>query len=161
MAECRIPQLVDHVRSRIITPFLDPSTLAILTTPPTNKHLLSGPIIKSASKGAEISLVDVYGTLVASRLFVPDDVSRIKPEHLKTSHQAVHCDDGAHPLPIYSLIRHEVPDASVIAALAKDEEATKSRFVAKKKREEKQELISKSVWQWFELSPCVGPFCGD
>ena len=168
MADCRISSVVDHFRSRIVTPFLHPSSLDILTTSPTARYLLSGAIIKSASTGGEVSLVDacacsavevhtddcVDGTLLSSRLFVPDDLSRLDPKHLKISHQSRFVDDGSHPLPIYSLIRHDVPDASAIAMLGRAiDEAGNDEARADELRKQKDELVARSSWQWYEGTP--------
>jgi phospholipase A2 len=51
---------------------------------------MAGPILKQASKGGTTSLVDIYGVLVASRLFVPDDLSDLDPFDLKLSSQRKH-----------------------------------------------------------------------
>jgi phospholipase A2 len=64
LAGGNLDRLVDHVKSRIAVPFLDPSSLDLLTTPPTNGHLLSGVLLKSAGGGG-VTLVDIYGTLVS------------------------------------------------------------------------------------------------
>lgn len=78
-------RLRNHIKSRITTPFLDLGNFALFTDPPTNKvrashclvhlsralmhsnvsvspmqYLLSGPVVKLASKGGTTSLVDIY-----------------------------------------------------------------------------------------------------
>ena len=68
LAEGRMSSLVDHFRSRIVTPFLHPSSLDLLTSSPTARYLLSGAIIKSASSGGEVSLVDACASPRASSL---------------------------------------------------------------------------------------------
>lgn len=65
--------------------------------------------MKLAGKDGTTSLVDIYGTLVSSRLFVPDDLSLLNPRHLKLSNQR-HLLNGSMPLPIYCAIYHQVPD---------------------------------------------------
>lgn len=83
------------------------------------QYLLSGPINKAVSKNGTTSLVDIYGTLVASRLFVPSDLSQLSSKHLKLSSQRSRVDAGDFPLPIYCAIRHNVPEMSRVAELEK------------------------------------------
>ena len=166
-----LDQLSKHIEARITVPFLHPSTLDLLTSPPTNKYLLSGLLIKDAGKGGDTTLVDAYGTLVSSRLFVPADLTVLDPRHLKISNQRQFVENGRWPMPIYSIIRHDVPEAGRIASLEKDiiEERHSNKkgsdAVAKERKAEKEGLVAKASWQWFEMSPfevglvrCM-PFC--
>jgi phospholipase A2 len=66
-----LDRLIEHVKSRIAVPFLDPSSLDLLTKSPTNGHLLSGVLLKSTGKGGGVTLVDAYGTLVSRYVRVP------------------------------------------------------------------------------------------
>jgi len=94
------------------------------------------------------------GTLLSSRIFLPDDLSRLDPRHLKISSQARFIDDGSHPLPIYSLIRHDVPEGSAIATLSRAiDEAGKDEARADKLRKQKDDLMAKSSYQWIEQTP--------
>lgn len=52
------------------------------------------------------SLVDVYGTLLASRLFVPKDLSKLDFQHLSLHLSRRNIDNGQLPLPIYTAIQH-------------------------------------------------------
>lgn len=108
-----IRKTIEHVKSRIATPFLDPESLQIMTEKPTHKaspdgprshivalltqklkteqYIMSGPINKQANKNGEINIVDAYGTLVSCRLFVPDKVeAALQPLDLKISTQVSH-----------------------------------------------------------------------
>ena len=53
-----------------------------------------------------MSLVDLYGTLLGSRLYVPSDLARLDPRHLSLHFFRRCVDNGALPLPIFSAIQH-------------------------------------------------------
>ncbi|KAK4705665.1 cytosolic phospholipase A2, partial [Phenoliferia sp. Uapishka_3] len=186
-----------HVKERIVTPFLDPSTLETLTNKETKdvifflsllprdvgltisalQHLLSGVFIKESSKGGQISLsvspsaptfafihsphlhslirVDVYGTLVTSRLFIPSSLTShpISPSHLKVSSQRQYLNDGSNPLPIYCTIRHEIPHLAQLEEQSKQSKSGKTEKLRKEGAEEKGRLMRESSWMWFELTP--------
>ncbi|EGG12571.1 uncharacterized protein MELLADRAFT_86725 [Melampsora larici-populina 98AG31] len=137
--------LSNHIKSRITTPFLDLENFQLFTDAPTNKYLLAGPVAKLASKGGTTSLVDVYGTLVSSRLYVPNDLSRLDPHHLKLSNQR-HLLDGSLPLPIYCAIYHQVPD-QIQRTNDSDNAGSSSEKVARD-----QSFISPS-YHWYEMTP--------
>ncbi|KAK4055013.1 hypothetical protein OIO90_003354 [Microbotryomycetes sp. JL221] len=150
-----IDQTIKHIKSRIVTPFLDPESLTLLTTKPTSEYLLSGAVLKQNSKAGEINIVDAYGTLVSGRLFVPSDLSRLTNRHLKISSQRDFIDSGKNPMPIYCTIRHELPDT-------KQKEVEEQRRVMKEAKTEaakedakqvKEKLVNQGSWMWFEISP--------
>ncbi|KAL8286964.1 hypothetical protein RQP46_003970 [Phenoliferia psychrophenolica] len=152
IGEADADKTIQHVRERIVTPFLDPSTIEILTGDETKDQLLSGIILKESSKGGEASLVDVYGTLVAARLFVPSS-GTVDPLQLKVSSQRDYIDDGSNPLPIYCTIRHEIPELEELekqSTQSKDGETAKLR---KEGADEKARLMTKGSWMWFEFTP--------
>ncbi|KAI0078788.1 FabD/lysophospholipase-like protein [Panus rudis PR-1116 ss-1] len=105
----------EHLKGRIETSYLDTATLDLLTNPPTNKYLLSGILRKAASPSGVASLVDVYGTLLASRLFVPSDTSKLDFKHLSLHFQRRCVDNGEMPLPIFTAIQHATPPATLQA----------------------------------------------
>jgi phospholipase A2 len=167
MADGHIPSLIQHMRSRIQDDFFDPVTLDLLTKPPTNSYLLAGPVVKQAGQAGDLSLVDAYGVLVSSRLFIPEDTQHLHLNRLKLSHQQAVFADGTFPMPIYNVIRHDVPPVEKLAEL-RDAKAAEARQIFEHRREEKavevdrkeQELVQESQWQWFELSPFeVGLLC--
>lgn len=63
---------------------------------------------KSVGSTGTVSLVDIYGTLVASRIFVPSDLSQLDPKHLSLHRFRRHVDNGAMPLPIFAAIQCEL-----------------------------------------------------
>ena len=50
--------------------------------------------------------MDVYGTLLGSRLLVPSDITRLDPQHLSLHLMRRGVDRGQHPLPIFTAIQH-------------------------------------------------------
>ncbi|KAK7690859.1 hypothetical protein QCA50_005961 [Cerrena zonata] len=103
----------EHIKSRIQTSYLDTDTLDALTTAPTNKYLLSGILRKAAGTSGVASLVDVYGTLLASRLFVPDNLNNLNFRHLSLHLSRQNIDTGRLPLPIYTAIQQATPPATL------------------------------------------------
>lgn len=136
-----------HLRERVKEPFLAPETFTKLldTEDPASRCLLSGAILKEASKGGELSLVDVYGSMVSTRIYVPSEDHAPPPvplslQSLKTSYQRRLVDEGKHPLPIYCSIRHDLPPEAEIK---------------KKEAEGKtgQQIVEEGKWSWFETTP--------
>ncbi|KAJ6011858.1 hypothetical protein N7522_002213 [Penicillium canescens] len=104
-------KLVDHLKNRLgVHIAFPPAALNLLTTAPTNKLLLSGFVEKlKGDPGADFGLVDIYGLLLAARLLVPRGELGVSDRDFKLSNQRVNLMDGAHPLPIYTAVRHEIP----------------------------------------------------
>ncbi|CEQ42334.1 SPOSA6832_04137, partial [Sporobolomyces salmonicolor] len=144
-----LPWTLQHLRQRIKEPFLTPEAFVNLldTDRESSVSLLTGAILKNASKGGEVSLVDVYGTLVSTRLFVSSESPAFPPppnpislETLKTSSQRRFIDDGQAPLPIYCTIRHDLPPDDVVKQ--KEQEGMTG-----------QEILAEGKWHWFEITP--------
>lgn len=76
-------------------------TKSILTLPV--KYSL---LRKAAGENGVVSLVDVYGTLLGSRILVPSDVRTLDPQHLSLHLMRKAIDRGQLPLPIFTAIQH-------------------------------------------------------
>lgn len=105
-------RLIDHFKSRLgVHIAFPPAALSLLSQAPTNKFLLSGIVEKlKGVPDAEFGLVDIYGTLLAARLLVPKGELTVSDWDLKISNQRYFVDMGDQPLPIYSAVRHEIPE---------------------------------------------------
>ncbi|KAI4110072.1 MAG: hypothetical protein L6R37_000205 [Teloschistes peruensis] len=139
--------LLNHLKRRIGTHIAyPPAALGLLTAAPTNKFLLSGIVEKvKGDPTAEFGLVDVYGILLAARLLVPRGELGVDSRNLKLSNQEVYLRNGAHPMPIYSAVRHEIP---------LDESDSKDNSEHKAPSHDMKEKAKKEAWfQWFESTP--------
>nr|POE94641.1 cytosolic phospholipase a2 zeta [Quercus suber] len=129
-----IAHLKDRIGIHIASP---PALLAQLSQAPTNKFLLSGFVEKLRGvPDADFGLVDVYGLALAARLMVPRGELRIDNYDMKVSNQRRFIDQGQGPLPIYTAVRHELPEPPVDLDEA-------PRFGVKKR----------DSFQWFEWTP--------
>ena len=126
-------KILDHLKRRInVHIAFPPTALRLLTSAPTSKFLLSGLLEKAKSDPeADFGLVDVYGLLLAARLFVPRGELAVDPLDLKLSNQRRFVDDGSHPLPLYTMVRHEISEDH-----SKDDKAK-----------------NESWFSWWEMSP--------
>ena len=143
----RYERIIEHLKRRIgIHIAFPPTALGLLTTAPTNKFLLSGFLEKlKGDPTAEFGLVDVYGLLLAARLLVPRFDLGVFDRDLKLSNQRSYIDNGAHPLPIYTAVRHEIP---------LDEQKSKQEKIESIASEESKEKAKQEAWfQWFEFTP--------
>ncbi|KAI4133585.1 MAG: hypothetical protein LQ338_000097 [Usnochroma carphineum] len=139
--------LLDHLKRRIGTHIAyPPAALGLLTAAPTNKFLLSGIVEKvKGDPTAQFGLVDVYGILLAGRLLVPRGELGVDSSNLKLSNQQAYLKNGAHPLPIYTAVRHEIPNEEKQPF---DEEGQGGVSQATK------EKAKQEAWfQWFESTP--------
>lgn len=134
-------RLIDHLKQRIgVHIAYPPAALDLLNQAPTNKFLLGGFVEKLRGvPDADFGLVDVYGLLLAARLMVPKGELRVSDYDMKVSNQRSYVEDGAQPMPIYTAVRHEIPDAPADLGDAK-----KGRFSGKQHFD---------YFQWFEWTP--------
>ncbi|KAI0354075.1 FabD/lysophospholipase-like protein [Trametes cingulata] len=144
-----------HAKARIQVSYLDMETLDALVTPPTNKYLLSGILRKAAGPTGTASLVDLYGTLLASRLYVPTDITRLDPRHLSLHFYRRNLDNGALPLPILSAIQHVTPPekAEAIKEVADEKALSVDSDRAESLDKEQQHLEREIRWLWYEFTP--------
>lgn len=133
--------IINHLKQRLdVHLAFPPAALDLVSQAPTNKFLLSGIIEKLRGiPDADFGLVDIYGLLLGARLLVPKGGLRISDYDLKVSNQRAYTDEGQHPLPIYTAVRHEIPPPG------SQNEPTKAKAIEKAKHE--------AWFQWFEWSP--------
>ncbi|KAL8946538.1 MAG: hypothetical protein Q9222_007082, partial [Ikaeria aurantiellina] len=139
--------LLKHLKRRIGTHIAyPPAALDLLTSAPTNKFLLSGIVEKvKGDPTAEFGVVDAYGILLAARLLVPKGELSVDDRNLKVSNQRNYLKGGAHPLPIYTAVRHEIQ--------AEEEDSSKAKG-RKAVSPAKADQVRQEAWfQWFESTP--------
>jgi len=139
--------VLKHLKSRIGTHIaFPPAAMKLVTSAPTNKFLLSGFVEKlKGDQGADFGLVDVYGGLLAARLLVPHGDLDVQDHDLKLSNQRIYIENGEHPMPIYTAVRHEIPVDEEELEKSKDSLALKQKVKDKARRE--------AWFQWFEMHP--------
>ncbi|CAI7672425.1 unnamed protein product [Penicillium pancosmium] len=137
-------KLVDHLKSRLgVHIAFPPTALDLLTTAPTNKFLLSGIVEKlKGDPGADFGLVDIYGLLLAARLLVPRGELGVSGLDFKISNQKENLLNGAHPLPIYTAVRHEIP--GIVEGVDGPKPLPEDLM---------REAEKESWFQWFEFTP--------
>ncbi|KAI1461344.1 FabD/lysophospholipase-like protein [Annulohypoxylon moriforme] len=136
---------VDHLKARIGIHFAyPPAAFSSVTSAPTSKLLLSSLVEKlRGDPKADFGLVDAYGILLAARLLVPKGELGVNDKDFKLSNQREYIKYGENPMPIYTAVRHEIPD---IANSLSESGVTSP--------ERAKEIARKEAWfQWFELTP--------
>ncbi|KAM5348459.1 hypothetical protein ACJ41O_008283 [Fusarium nematophilum] len=136
--------LLEHLKSRASTHIAyPPVAFQSLASMPTNKYLLSGMVEKlKGDPKADFGIVDVYGVLLAARYLVPKGDLGVNDRDFKLSNQRQYVQYGQLPLPIYTAVRHEIPDLPAAASQSPIEAE-----IAKEK-------AKKEAWfQWFEITP--------
>ncbi|KAF7587235.1 hypothetical protein BBP40_007522 [Aspergillus hancockii] len=146
ITERSFQKMVDHLKHRLgVHIAFPPKALNALTTAPTNKYLLSGLVEKlKGDPGADFGLVDIYGMLLAARLLVPKGELGVSDRDLKISNQRDYLANGAHPLPIYTAVRHEIP------VLSDEEGHPRQQPIPETLMKESQD---EAWFQWFEFTP--------
>lgn len=142
--EQRLENVIDHLKARLgIHIAYPPAAFSSVLSAPTNKLLLSSMVEKlKGDPNATFGLVDVFGILLAARLLVPKGELGVNERDFKLSNQREYIQYGQNPLPIYTAVRHEIPD--VVGVAANSGPAS----------EEAKETAKQEAWfQWFELTP--------
>lgn len=138
-------RVLDHLKARISVHIAyPPVAFSSLASAPTNKYLLNGLVEKlKGDPNATFGLVDVYGILLAARLLVPKGELGVNSRDFKLSNQRQNIKYGQSPLPIYTAVRHEIPDA----------EAVTGSSTGNALEEAKEEAAREAWFQWFEITP--------
>lgn len=135
---------LEHLKVKASTHIAYPPTaFQALASMPTSKYLLSGMVEKlKGDPNADFGLVDVYGVLLAARYLVPKGELGVNDRDFKLSNQRQHIQYGQLPMPIYTAVRHEIPELSPVVKQSPIESA-----IAK-------EEAKKDAWfQWYEITP--------
>lgn len=138
-------RMINHLKHRLnVHIAYPPPALALLSSAPTSKYLLSGIVEKMKGvPDADFGLVDVYGLLLGARLLVPRGELGVSDWDFKVSNQRYFTDSGAYPLPIYTAVRHEIPQVLQTQDRAMNIQDETSKAVAR----------AEAWFQWFEWTP--------
>ncbi|POR33649.1 Lysophospholipase [Tolypocladium paradoxum] len=136
-----ISALLEHLKARASTHIAyPPVAFHSLSSLPTSKYLLSGLVEKlKGDPKADFGLVDIYGLLLGARYLVPKGELGVDDRDFKLSNQREYVKLGQRPMPIYTAVRHEIPDLDADGAVASEEAKAKA----------KQE----AWFQWYEITP--------
>jgi cytosolic phospholipase A2 len=175
--ERSISKTLNHLKARLGTSFTDPTAaLTLFTERPTNKYLLRGLVERFKQGYTELGMVDIYGTLVSSRILVPSNELAVHDDLLKLSTQRKFIEDGCQPFPIYTAVRHEIPikpetETHNLKDKLKDlkdhknaeglddlgstgsTDLIKTHISSERKQHLEQRAKEESWFQWFELTP--------
>ncbi|KAL6881661.1 acyl transferase/acyl hydrolase/lysophospholipase [Trichoderma longibrachiatum] len=137
-----VSALIQHLKARASTHIAyPPVAFQSLTSLPTSKFLLSGLVEKlKGDPHADFGLVDIYGLLLGARYLIPRGELGVDARDFKLSNQRQYLRHGQRPLPIYTVVRHEIP-----AEETQDSSDTTVTTVEEMRRE--------PYFQWFELTP--------
>ncbi|WQF85773.1 Putative lysophospholipase, catalytic domain, Acyl transferase/acyl hydrolase/lysophospholipase [Colletotrichum destructivum] len=145
ISEGSLGRVLQHLKARAgVHIAYPPVAFQTLLSAPTSKYLLSGLVEKlKGDPGADFGLVDVYGLLLAARYLVPKGDLEVNDRDFKLSNQRDYIKYGQNPLPIYTAVRHEIPDIDLDGS----GEVPSTSDAAK-------EVAKKEAWfQWFEITP--------
>ena len=144
IGRCSMQRVLDHIKGRTGTHIAyPPVALQTLVSAPTDRYLLRGIVEKlKGDGGADFGLVDIYGLLLTARLLVPVGDLEVDDRDLKLSNQQDYIRYGQNPMPIYTAVRHEIPEA-----IDSDKEpATPAEGAELREKKE-------AWFQWFEMTP--------
>ncbi|KAI3391354.1 hypothetical protein diail_7488 [Diaporthe ilicicola] len=150
-AQGSLSRVVDHLKARIgVHIAYPPAAFSSLASAPTNRYLLSGLVEKlRGDPNADFGLVDLYGTLLAARLLVPKGELGVDPRDFKLSNQRQSIKYGQNPFPIYTAVRHEIPNITGAGD-----------GTGHPTEKEKEEAAKEAWFQWFEITPYEA-FCEE
>ncbi|KAF9913043.1 hypothetical protein EC991_005911 [Linnemannia zychae] len=141
---------MEHFKQSLNTPIAHyPSFLDTMLTNPGAAQLILEGVVQKYSKSRVLTLVDGFGTVLASRLLIHrerdgDNGEWVDPLDFKMSQQSRWINYGDQPLPIYTAVSHILPGATSqpdpIEEIVVDDEVGK-------------EDSDEHYYQWFEMTP--------
>lgn len=137
-----LSRVLEHLKARLdVHIAYPPVAFSSLASAPTSKYLLSGLVEKlRGDPNATFGLVDIYGILLAARLLVPRGELGVDARDFKLSNQRHGIKYGQTPMPIYTAVRHEIPDVEAVTG------STSGNAT-----EAVKEAAAREAWfQWFE-----------
>ncbi|GAA5812698.1 hypothetical protein MFLAVUS_006156 [Mucor flavus] len=174
-------KLKQHIKSHVNTHWANVSNfINLLTSSPENsKLLMQGAIQRFYQQNGDISLVDIFGVLMGQTLLTKkreslpsekagqdvtskregSEVGEFEPRDMYLTGQAHYIKDGLEPMPIYSVVRHDITlgktfEHRIEEIKRKLDAASKPTEVANLETKKKDiENQQKDAYQWFEFTP--------
>ncbi|KAG0200870.1 hypothetical protein BGX28_006181 [Mortierella sp. GBA30] len=141
---------MEHFKQSLNTPVAHyPSFFDTMLTNPAAAQLILEGIVQKYSKNRVLTLVDAFGTVLASRLLIHrerdgDDGEWVDPLDFKLSQQSRWTNYGDQPLPIYTAVSHVLPgttpEKKVEGGIVVDDDVV-------------NEDEDTHYYQWFEMTP--------
>lgn len=129
-----------HLQARTQRHIAEPDNLRPLLDRPADRYILRGIIERQKAGFDDFGLVELYGLLLACRYMLPNNEVKLDDADMRLSSQRRGLQDGRQPLPIYTVVRHEL---KANAGDAGREESRAADAVDGKK----------SYFQFFEVTP--------
>ncbi|KAI9480822.1 MAG: acyl transferase/acyl hydrolase/lysophospholipase [Benjaminiella poitrasii] len=180
LTETSLHRMVDHLRSHVQTHWANMSNfIALLTASPQNsKLLLQGAIQRYHQQKGNLSFADIFGVLMGGSLLThwptkPDTKDETNEqdsmkemdsgEILHLSSQSSYLKEGAEPMPIYCVVRHDISYGKTFEERIQElkeklgnsnddgrHEEEEGHLEEKKNDIEQQQT---DTYQWFEFTP--------
>ncbi|KAG0347420.1 hypothetical protein BG004_007781 [Podila humilis] len=144
---------MEHFKQSLHTPIAHyPSFIDTMLTNPGAAQLILEGVVQKYSKNRVLTLVDAFGTVLASRLLIHrerdadfgENGEWVDPLDFKLSQQCRWTNYGDQPLPIYTAVSHVLPntgpDQKVVGDIIIDDNTG-------------QEDDGDHYYQWFEMTP--------
>lgn len=141
---------MEHFKQSLNTPIDHyPSFIDTMLTNPGAAQLILEGVVQKHSKNCVLTLVDAFGTVLASRLLIHrerdgDNGEWVDPLDFKLSQQSRWTNYGDQPLPIYTAVSHVLPgltpEKTVEGEVIVDDDVANEEEDA-------------HYYQWFEMTP--------
>ncbi|KAG9324934.1 hypothetical protein KVV02_005173 [Mortierella alpina] len=141
---------MEHFKQSLNTPIAHyPSFIDTMLTNPGAAQLILEGVVQKYSKNRVLTLVDAFGTVLASRLLIHrerdgDNGEWVDPLDFKLSQQSRWTNYGDQPLPIYTAVSHVLPGLTPEKKL--EGEVVVDDDVANEEEDA-------HYYQWFEMTP--------
>ncbi|KAG0249556.1 hypothetical protein BG011_009136 [Mortierella polycephala] len=143
---------LEHFKQSLNTPIAHyPSFIDTMLTNPGAAQLILEGVVQKHSKNRVLTLVDAFGTVLATRLLIHrerdgDNGEWVDPLDFKLSQQSRWTNYGDQPLPIYTAVSHVLPkythEPKPEGDIIVDDEVAKQGGEA-----------DTHYYQWFEMTP--------
>ncbi|KAF9116053.1 hypothetical protein BGX27_005082 [Mortierella sp. AM989] len=146
---------LDHFKLSLSTPIAHyPSFFDTMLNNPGATQLILEGVVQKYSKNRVLTLVDAFGTVLASRLLIhrERDVDSdgngewVDPLDFKLSQQSRWTNYGDQPLPIYTVVSHVLPGSTPEPRAGGD-------IIVDDKISRSHEEEETHYYQWFEMTP--------
>ncbi|KAI8598510.1 acyl transferase/acyl hydrolase/lysophospholipase [Dissophora ornata] len=143
---------MEHFKHSLSIPFVHyPSFLDTMLTNPGAAQLILEGVVHKYSKKRNLTLVDAFGTVLASRLLIhrdreSDSGDWVDPLDFKMSQQSRWTNYGDQPLPIYTVVSHVLPGSM-------PERSQEGDIVVDDTVAQEEEGAETHYYQWFEMTP--------